>query len=152
MNRFIFCLAILGTFLAGPIPAQEKDGDAKRFPGTWKVISAEFQGRKQRGGVGHRLVFDKKELSFQNEKGKTIGPKGRYRLNTSKAPKEIDIVQTAGKAPDGKAKVSLGIYEFKEKRLRLCYAAPGKPRPTDFKTKPGDGRLLVVLERVEQKK
>jgi hypothetical protein len=44
----------------------------------------------------------------------------------------------------------LGIYELESGRLRLCYNdEPGK-RPTSFR--PGPGKVLWVLRRVEPKK
>jgi hypothetical protein len=32
-------------------------------------------------------------------------------------------------------------------RLRICMAAPGRPRPTDFSTAAGDKKLLTVSNR-----
>jgi uncharacterized protein (TIGR03067 family) len=39
------------------------------------------------------------------------------------------------------------IYEIDGDRLTYCVAPPGKPRPTEFVTKKGDGYTLVSLKR-----
>ena len=40
------------------------------------------------------------------------------------------------------------IYEFVgEDRYRICFAPPGKYRPTGFATRPGSGHLLHVWKR-----
>ena len=40
-----------------------------------------------------------------------------------------------------------GIYSLRGDVLRYSVAAPGRPRPTDFTTRRGDGRTVVVLRR-----
>jgi uncharacterized protein (TIGR03067 family) len=39
------------------------------------------------------------------------------------------------------------IYRFAGDALIYCVGAPGQPRPTEFTTRSGDGRTLVVLRR-----
>jgi uncharacterized protein (TIGR03067 family) len=59
----------------------------------------------------------------------------RYHMKPDSMPAEFDF---------GEMK---GIYSLRRDRLRICLAAPGKPRPKDFRTVAGDKRLLFVLER-----
>ena len=40
-----------------------------------------------------------------------------------------------------------GIYAIEGDVLTYCIAGPGQQRPTEFATKKGDGRTLVVLKR-----
>ena len=40
------------------------------------------------------------------------------------------------------------IYRLKGQVLTYCVAAPGKDRPTDFTTGPGNGNTLVVLRNL----
>ncbi|HVS35741.1 MAG TPA: TIGR03067 domain-containing protein [Gemmataceae bacterium] len=42
---------------------------------------------------------------------------------------------------------SLGIYEVKDDVLRICLAKPGNERPTEFSSKEGSGRNIIVLRR-----
>jgi hypothetical protein len=46
-----------------------------------------------------------------------------------------------------KTKPTLGIYAFDGDRLKMCFAAPGKERPTDFGSKKGSGQQFSVWER-----
>ena len=63
-----------------------------------------------------------------------------YRMDPTKSPKQIDWYY------DGK--VWRGIYEVTETELRLCQTQAPNPRPTEFATKPNDGRSYNVRRRV----
>ena len=56
------------------------------------------------------------------------------------------MILTAG---PGEEVIVKGIYELNGETLKICFAAPGKPRPTDFTNKPKSGRIVEVLERVK---
>ena len=43
----------------------------------------------------------------------------------------------------------LGIYEIKDDMLKICFAKPDKPRPTEFSAEEGSGNTLVVLKRLK---
>ena len=43
---------------------------------------------------------------------------------------------------------TFAIYQLDGDDLTYCIAEPGRPRPTDFTTAPGDGRTLVTLRRI----
>jgi hypothetical protein len=42
---------------------------------------------------------------------------------------------------------TFAIYQLNGDHLTYCIGEPGRPRPTDFTTAPGDGRTLVTLRR-----
>jgi hypothetical protein len=52
-----------------------------------------------------------------------------------------------GSAPSGRPLHTMAIYAIERHRLTYCVAPPGKPRPTGFVTKEGDGYTLVTLRR-----
>jgi uncharacterized protein (TIGR03067 family) len=58
----------------------------------------------------------------------------------------IDYVNRSGKL-NGKSQA--GIYALTGDTLRICTAAPGKPRPTDFTSVKGDGRSLTEWQRAK---
>ena len=64
--------------------------------------------------------------------------------DSSKSPKTIDYVNTAGA---NKGKSQSGIYEFESDRLKICVAAPDAARPKQFLSIPGDGGTLTVWKR-----
>jgi uncharacterized protein (TIGR03067 family) len=78
--------------------------------------------------------------------GKQVFMKARYALDSSAAPKCIDYFITAG---DGKGQTQLGIYEMDGELLRICYTAPGQPRPTDFTAANGDGKTVTAWKKVK---
>jgi uncharacterized protein (TIGR03067 family) len=43
--------------------------------------------------------------------------------------------------------VKLGIYELDGDRYKVCFAPAGKPRPSEFASKPGSGSLLQAWKR-----
>lgn len=65
-------------------------------------------------------------------------------IDPSKKPKIIDCQMTEGFT---KGKTHLGIYELDGDTLNSCFGAPDAERPTDFTSKPGDGRTLSVWKR-----
>jgi uncharacterized protein (TIGR03067 family) len=67
--------------------------------------------------------------------------KAKLTIDPSKKPKTIDFQMTEGVT---KGKTQLGIYELEGDTFKSCFAAPSAERPTDFTTKPGDGRTLSV--------
>jgi uncharacterized protein (TIGR03067 family) len=69
---------------------------------------------------------------------------GTSQIDPTSKPKNLDFLIATG--PD-KGKTCLGIYEIKENCRKLCYASPGKDRPTEFSSKPGSGHTLVIFKR-----
>lgn len=126
--------------------AQDKPevvAEVKRLHGRWKVTAAEAQGAAK----------DISDFAFsRNQFAQVIKSKiqqqGRIRLDPGKVPGQIDLVRTG---PLQKEATSLGIYELKDKTLRLCISAPGEARPTDFTTQ-GQKRNLYSLAFVPEEK
>ncbi len=67
--------------------------------------------------------------------------KARITIDPSKKPKTIDYDVIDGPT---KGKRHLGIYELDGDTFKSCFGAPGAERPTDFTSKPGDGRTSTV--------
>jgi uncharacterized protein (TIGR03067 family) len=70
--------------------------------------------------------------------------KGSSTLDPMTKPKGIDFVPTEGA---NAGQTHLGIYEIDGNTRRLCFALPGKARPTEFGFQPGSGHILVVFRR-----
>jgi uncharacterized protein (TIGR03067 family) len=65
---------------------------------------------------------------------------GTIKLDETKTPKEMDAVST-------EKEVMLGIYALDEGGYKVCFAPPGKPRPTNLSSAPGNSYILQVWAR-----
>ena len=71
---------------------------------------------------------------------------GRYRLDPTRRPKEIDSIPTEG---EHRGKVAPGIYEIDGDTHRVCFAPLGsEDRPTALADSPGRGYRLYVMRKV----
>ena len=119
--------------------------DRKLIEGTWRVVRLEINGNKSSDE-------DAKKLTVVNgpdgtwtilSEGKEVA-KGTNSFDPTTKPKTIDFTITEG---GGQGKVHPGIYELGEKARKLCFAPPGKDRPTEFTSTPGSEHILVTFER-----
>jgi uncharacterized protein (TIGR03067 family) len=111
------------------------------FEGEWQMVSAVMDGV----AMDPSAVEWVKRITHGRETTVYAGPqvmmKMEFTFDASKAPKTIDYVNTAG---TNKGKSQQGIYEFEGELLKICVAAPGKPRPIQFQSDRGDGRTFTV--------
>jgi uncharacterized protein (TIGR03067 family) len=125
-------------------PLETPSGPPSEIDGEWTMVSAVLNGaplapdmvryctRITRGGVtkivaGGNTMLD---ASF------TLDVHRGY----------IDYVNRSGKQ---KGKSQAGIYELTGDSLRICTAAPGKPRPTHFTSVKGDGHSFTEWQRAK---
>lgn len=110
-------------------------GDYKKLQGDWTVTYCERDGRAlpdRNGAVFH----------FEGNRHWIGGDRGNewYAVDEKASPKMVDFY-------DHKQPTIRGIYRIEGKQLILCTADPGLPRPTDFSTSPGSGRILTKTQR-----
>ncbi len=145
------------TALLGIVPWRlvaaepESANDAKTLQGTWQAVDFEANGeRKPDDEIKEsKVIIQGNELFAVKSKGED--PHLKFKLDSSKTPKTIDLIPIDG--PD-KGKMFPGIYSLENGKLRLCLNIFGKDlskRPAEFKTQAGDGTGFVTLERVKQK-
>lgn len=125
--------------------------DKEKLQGRWTVVSTEEDGEKRKTRAGVAIEGDRLTTAFFL--GATpAGSEFTFALNGSTLPKRISLT---GPLPDekvlggGKVKplTQEGIYSLEGDALKVCFAPPGKERPTEFSTKPGLGRTLLELRR-----
>ena len=155
MIRSFIGLLVVG-FLLTPFAAIADDSkdeaikkDRKQIEGTWRIVALEADGKKA-------MEEDAKKLTMVN------GPDGTWSLRSedkeiskgistfdpTTKPKSIDFTPTEG---EGKGDQNLGIYEIGENTRTMCFAPPGKDRPTEFSSKPGSQRILIMFQREKPK-
>jgi uncharacterized protein (TIGR03067 family) len=119
-------------------------GPATALEGDWAMVSGVFSGKP--------LAADMVRWCSRTTRGNLTtvmaGPqtmlKATFTLDTAKRPHTIDYVNLAGAT---KGKSQAGIVEFAGVELRICMAAPGKPRPKEFTSKACDGGSLTTWRR-----
>jgi RNA polymerase sigma-70 factor (ECF subfamily) len=137
-STLLFCCLLVAPALAGDAVS----ADAKALQGAWKVVGLEVQGKKappEAFAGGHVIV--KGDEMFLGDR------KVKFKLDPGKTPRAIDLIPQDG--PD-KGKTIRGIYALEKGRLKLCapnFAGDTNKRPAEFRTTPGDGLGLLILER-----
>ena len=120
-------------------------GDLDKLSGTWLTVSLVNNGKTlvdenapPKEGPATKLVYDGNKWKV------LVGDKtvanGEFKIDETKTPKEIDIMDETGKKND---KTKLGIYELDGDKYKYCLAPAGKPRPTEFTSK---GRVGIRWE------
>lgn len=139
MTRLHFTVALLvAVSLEQAATGGELWPDSSRLQGIWNVEEVHQDGKAMEGNGGYNNVtigIDK--IAFHNLLKET--PSFVYHTDPFKNPKHFDLFDERGKKL-----VEPGIYEFAGELLKICR---GNPRPTEFRTKPNDGRILFVLKR-----
>ena len=143
MRRF----ALLAVLAVGMVVAAEKKADpVKDIEGKWVIVAVEKGGEKAPEDTikaldGQLTLKDGKyELSIGGNKSS-----GTYKLNVSKTPIEVDVVETDG---PNKGDKKYGITEIKGDTMRACWDFSGKERPKEFSGK-GETHVLLVYKRVK---
>jgi steroid delta-isomerase-like uncharacterized protein len=133
---------------AGLIQSLREPGsqdDLAMFQGTWEAVG--FQEGPAKAADEHlaalRLVIEGDRYRYEEPGG---GFEGRFRLDPTRSPKEIDSIPTSG---EHRGTVAPGIYEIDGQMHRVCFAPPGSAaRPTSLADGPGEGCRLYVMRKV----
>ena len=134
------------TRLSGNSPAPEAISGSSQFQGTWRRVSVITNGEERTDEYVNELLRFEGETFF--EPGNERPRRGRFVVNTSVTPKQIDLHIPTGQNSD---LVLRGIYKFEEDRLTIFQQEDwtASKRPASFEPKRGDKRSLLVFERVQ---
>lgn len=133
---------IVVSLLVAADDTKKADEAAKQIEGAWQGVSLEQDGNKNDDADNFTVKI--KDGKYEAKIGDEATGKGRLKLDPTKKPHAMDIMVEEG-ANSGETQ--LGIYEVKDGILKICFAKPDKPRPTEFSAKEGSGNTLVVLKR-----
>jgi uncharacterized protein (TIGR03067 family) len=141
-------LLFTALLLVAAAPAALRDDDAKKdldkLQGEWIIVSMERDGqqmpKEQLEGFKRTVKGDEYTVT---RNGETLA-QGKYKLDPTKKPKAIDAMT---KNQEGQDVTMQGIYEFDGDNYKVCFAMPGQPRPTEFKTSENSGRTLTVSKK-----
>jgi uncharacterized protein (TIGR03067 family) len=121
--------------------------ELKKLQGTWKVVSAERQGKAktEEETKSVKFIIQDDTMAFEKD-GKSEGKKAPITIDPTKKPKTIDIFIADPNHLDGGRKI-LGIYMLEGDTLTI---AGGKQRPTEFKTTSDTGDTEVIVLKREK--
>ena len=116
--------------------------DLERFQGTWYLVMAMQDGKTLPEDKVKQttIVFKGESFDFPGSAEYATSKSGTIKLDEKKTPKEMDAI-----SPD--KQVMLGIYALDDAGYKVCFAPPGKPRPTKLGSDPGSGYILQVWAR-----
>jgi uncharacterized protein (TIGR03067 family) len=118
--------------------------DLAQLQGEWSMVSGSADGQP----MPEQMLKQMKRVCKGDEATVTMAGqpyiKAKITIDPSKKPKTIDYQMTDGFT---KGKTQLGIYEVAGDTFKSCFGMPDAERPTDFTSKPGDGRTLSVWKR-----
>jgi uncharacterized protein (TIGR03067 family) len=119
--------------------------DMEALQGKWQLVSMQRDGESVdvSKDASRVITGDKYELTLRP--GLSI--EGTYKIDPTAKPKKMETTASTGPYKDQEL---LGIYELSGDTLKICYAPPGKERPTEFKTKDGSGWILTVHKKVKE--
>ena len=153
--------AALVLCLGGGMPAISaptvKDADpggaeSKRLEGTWRTVKSTSSGKDDPDAVGDLMEIKGDRialtvLKLADKDGKPVVFESTIRkLDPSTRPKSIDVTR-AGTKGDLR-----NIYDLTGDRLTIAIQTkPSEPPPTEFKSEPGSGIVVVIYERVKPK-
>jgi uncharacterized protein (TIGR03067 family) len=125
---------------AAPLPSLVSD-PAPELEGEWKMIACQADGH----AVPSSIVDTGKRIARGGQSKTYFGARllmnARYSVDKSAAPHTVDYTLSNGKQP-------LGIWKFEGDALQICFAPPGKARPSDFNAPGGTGHTYTAWKRV----
>ena len=140
---------VIGLAAVTVVPgwADEKEAvkkDMAHLQGEWSMVSGFADGQSMPAPIVKRMKRVCKEDEVTTTIGGQIFFKARISIDPSKTPKTMDYQMTEGVT---KGKEQLGIYEVEGDTFKSSFGRPGAERPTDFTSKPGDGRTVSAWKR-----
>src|SRR5208283_26079 len=141
MRPVALLLMTTGFLVVSGVLAQDKK-ETEKLDGKWLVISVERDGKPDDSLKGAVRTNAGDSYTLTPKDGKGIP--GTFKVDPTKKPKTMDMMPGEGRY---KGKTLLGIYELEGDTLKICFAEPGKDRPSDFASKPGSGVVLAIHKR-----
>jgi uncharacterized protein (TIGR03067 family) len=134
------------AFLAAGHAAQTDDvkKELARLQGTWHLVGREFDGKKatpeEVKKIDATLIIKDDKITYRSQ-GEEVW-QATLKLDPTKTPRMIEATHLSGPL---KGKTGQAIYKLDGDRLTVCFSYT--KRPTDFHTKEGTDRVLVVYQR-----
>jgi uncharacterized protein (TIGR03067 family) len=145
--RFLLLPLVGLAFVVGVAAQDAAKEELKRLDGVWRIVSVVSDGKKTPEDAikGMSVVLSGDTYTVKVDEKQV--EKGTQKVDPTKKPKTIDINILEG---EDKGKSQLGIYELDGDTLKMCFAAAGQARPTEFSSKEGSKHDLGVFQRLKK--
>jgi len=138
--RTLLSLGLVAVTFAIATAEDKKDPTA----GKWVVESVTRDGKPVDALKGAVRESNAGTYTLTPKDGKATT--GTYTVDATKTPIAIDMKPKGGNF-DGKT--LLGIAKVDGDTLTICFAEPGKDRPTKFESPAGSGTVLAVHKKAK---
>jgi len=122
--------------------------DYQLLSGTWQLTRAVDNGKPVPASEARNTILVTDRNTFRLPKATRAGTSsaGHFTINPDTRPNQVDSIAEGGPTA---GQVSRGIYEIPDPtHQRACFGPPGGPRPTEFKSTPGSGRILQYWKKI----
>jgi uncharacterized protein (TIGR03067 family) len=149
MSSMSLVLMVLSPLFVADEGSRETRGssDLARFQGQWVVTFYEEAGVSLSRDITKDWQFTISGDSMKSTYTDGSMMSGRIRLDTSKSPREVDLIWKEG---DSAEKPVLGIYEFEGDKLKICIGSKPESRPSRFASNRATGTGMMILEHPEK--
>jgi len=134
--------------VVAPADATDNQGvkqDREKSEGTWRVAALDVNGvQASKADARKFTVTNGADGAWALQADGKEVMKGTSTIDPMNRPKTVAFVPADGA---NAGRTNLGIYEIEGDAHKVCFAPPGKDRPTEFASEPGSWHTLVALER-----
>ena len=113
--RYLLAGMVIGLFLGADAPKGEGKQEKEKLQGIWQAVAVQERGESKGDAEAYRLIFSGDQ--FRVKKGDATIIKGKWKIDASKKPKEIDLEFTEHPKDEFKGRTALGIYELDKDNL-----------------------------------
>lgn len=137
------CFVFAAITLADePTERQSDDPVVEKILGFWEISQGFNQGEelsdKETDGV---IVQVKRYMMITYDRDQSERYRASFNIDESESPMHIDLLSMVKGRPPAK---SLGIIQIDKDQWKICYALPGQPRPTKFKSTAENKTMMFV--------
>ena len=144
MIRSLGICVLLGLPLAADAPPDAAKKELDKLQGAWAMAELEVNGEKVPPEKFQATRLEIKADRYIVNTGRSTH-ETTIKIDATKTPKTIDMTFQDG---DNKGDTAEGIYKLEDDKLTICRPRlPPRERPTEFVTKPGTDRFIVVWKR-----
>jgi uncharacterized protein (TIGR03067 family) len=116
--------------------------DLQKMQGDWAAVEMIRDGNPLERDAAQAYFRTVSGEKYSIVRYRKVMGEGTFRIDASKAPREIDATPSSPGA-----KTLKGIYEWHGEKLKMIFGPPGGTRPKDFNAEAGSQQAYTLWER-----